>query len=431
MSGSTPSLSSVLIVQAQNAFNDNFVKLVLVGLAVTVAQGTVVGDNIEFILAALIPIPFILMAPIAGWLSDRYAKSKIIYLSLIAQLLIFVLIVGALFVRSVELAIFGYFLLAVQSTIFSPAKQGILKELVGSKGLGSANGLLQMLTMVGILAGMALGGGWFDTRLKAINAAGEIDIANAWPAAIVPVIAIGASCIIPLLLALIIRETPSHPEKKFHGTVFFSHFSDVAYVFQHEILRRTSLFIAFYWLVANFVALAFFGFAKELYPDVAEGGVSGASGRMFLILGGGLIVGSLIVAFITRGGNKLFLTIFGSMGMTASMIGIGTFTPETIPWFACIAAVGLSSGFFIVPLSAHLQDRIDEDHRGRVLSAVGLMAAVSGILAICVSIVMKKIGLSISSQVLIFATPVFVIGLLIAAIRKSKLEFPIGETVES
>ncbi len=35
----------VLLVQALNAFNDNFVKMLLVSLALTVAKGTQLGEN--------------------------------------------------------------------------------------------------------------------------------------------------------------------------------------------------------------------------------------------------------------------------------------------------------------------------------------------------------------------------------------------------
>ncbi|HRQ88475.1 MAG TPA: hypothetical protein PLA50_06740, partial [Bacteroidia bacterium] len=129
------SLGSVLVVQAHNAFNDNFVKLALITLTVTVAAGTATAKYIENILAAMIPLPFILFAPLAGWLSDRFAKSRVIQISLVAKLLIFGLFLFALSIRSVPLALFADFLFLVQSTLFSPAKFGILKEIVGSKRL--------------------------------------------------------------------------------------------------------------------------------------------------------------------------------------------------------------------------------------------------------------------------------------------------------
>ncbi|MEN8713893.1 MAG: hypothetical protein ABF384_03210, partial [Verrucomicrobiales bacterium] len=90
------SLGAVLFVQTQNAFNDNFVKFVLMGLAMAVAAGSAIGDNIEFVLAALIPLPFILLAPVAGFLSDRFSKKDVIWFCLLLQLLLFILIGAAI-----------------------------------------------------------------------------------------------------------------------------------------------------------------------------------------------------------------------------------------------------------------------------------------------------------------------------------------------
>lgn len=418
-SGAWLSLAAVLVVQAQNAFNDNFVKLVLIGLAVSAAAGTTIGDNIEFVLASMIPIPFILFAPVAGWFSDRYPKNRVIHIALILQLLIFALIAGSLLIKSVQLAIFGFFLLAVQSTLFSPAKQGILKEIVGSQKLGTANGLMQMLTMAGILGGMALGGGWFDGHLGKLNAENGVSAANAWDAALVPVFVIGLVSIIPLVIGFFIRRTPEHPLTKFKVSIFWSHFLDLKYLFSHAVLRRTGLLIAFYWLVANFLALAFFGFAKELYPDVAEGGVSSSSGRMFIVTGAGLIIGSLLVSFVTRKGNRLSLSVLGALVMAAGFAAMGTLPPESRIWFGSVALVGFASGFFVVPLNAHLQDQIAESHRGRVLSAQNLMGSLSGVFAIAASSVMKLAGLTVSMQTLVFVPLLILVGILLHRMLKS------------
>ncbi|MDP4790367.1 MAG: MFS transporter [Verrucomicrobiales bacterium] len=419
------SLTALLVVQAQNAFNDNFVKLVLIGLAVAAAAGTTIGDNIEFVLAAMIPLPFILLAPVAGWFSDRFSKNRVIYFALILQLLIFALIAASLLMKSVRFAVFGFFLLAVQSTLFSPAKMGIIKEIVGSSMLGTANGLMQMLTMVGILGGMAVGGGWFDGELHRLNEENGVSVDNAWGAALVPVIVIGLCSLLPLVLALFIRRTPEHPGAKFRKAIFRSHFLDLKYLFGHAVLRRTGLFIAFYWLVANFLGLAFFGFAKELYPDVAEGGVSSASGRMFMVIGAGLIVGSLLVSLFTKNGNRLGLSIFGGFVMAAGFAAVGTLTPESTPWFGAVALVGFASGFFVVPLNAHLQDQIAEDHRGRVLSAQNLMGSLSGIVAIVASSLMKLAGLTVSMQTLVFVPFIIIVSFqLHRMLRMSALKAP-------
>lgn len=63
----------LLLLTGLNAFNDNILKMLLVGLAPKVVEGSL-GRDIGLWLGAIILIPYILFAPLAGYLSDRYSK---------------------------------------------------------------------------------------------------------------------------------------------------------------------------------------------------------------------------------------------------------------------------------------------------------------------------------------------------------------------
>lgn len=412
------SLWSVLIVQAQNAFNDNFVKITLIGLALVVAEGTAIGDRIEHIMSALIPIPFILLAPIAGYYSDRFSKKQVIFLSLMAQLVIFLFIAVSVWFRNIPLAVFGFFLLAVQSTMFSPAKQGILKELVGSERLGFANGFLQMLTMVGILAGMWLGGEWFDHLLEGYNAETGASPENAWRAALIPILAIGASTLVPLALSFAIERTPDHPGTKFRKEIWWSHFVELGYLFSHRSIRIMALLLAFYWLVANFLALTVIGFARELFPDVAEGGTTSASSKMLAFVGVGLMAGSVMVSFLSRKKIQLGLAPIGAFGMAAGLAGLGLLEAGSTIWEYAFLFTGFASGFFLIPLAATLQDLPEEQHRGRVLAASNLLGSLSGVIAISISLLLRQAGISASIQVLVFVIPLALAGIYVLTLAK-------------
>ena len=54
------------------------------------------------------------------------------------------------------------FLIALQATFFSPAKYGILPEILPDSDLSRANGILEMSTFVAIVIGTALGSVLFD-----------------------------------------------------------------------------------------------------------------------------------------------------------------------------------------------------------------------------------------------------------------------------
>ncbi|MDF1851698.1 MAG: MFS transporter [Verrucomicrobiales bacterium] len=402
------SLGAVLVVQTQNAFNDNFVKFVLMGLAMAVAAGSAIGENIEFILAALIPIPFILFAPVAGFVSDRFSKKDVIWGCLLLQLALFILITIAIVVRSVEVAVFGYFLLAVQSTLFSPAKQGILKDIVGSEKLGFANGLMSMLTMVGILGGMWLAGQWFDHLLAGYNEVSPDDPDNGWKAAFPPVIGAGIASIVALVIGRIVVKTPAHPQETFSRGIWIRHFKHLRYLFGIRVLRNTALLITAYWLVANFLGINFVQFAKEIIPDASRAGRMTATAMMLFWVGGGLMIGSTIVSILSRNKIQMKLGPLGGIGMSIGLVGTGLFDPSSLWWNLSLGFIGFASGFYVVPLNAWLQDIAEAAHRARVISALNLMTALSGILAIGIGFLLKMAGLSASQQVLTFV-PLLVI----------------------
>ena len=118
------SLMLLLGLTGLNAFNDNILKMLLVGLAPKVVEGTL-GRDIGLWLGAIILLPYILFAPLAGYLSDRFSKRGVILGMLVLQSVVLlgagVSFRAALGETSVKLALGMFFLLALQSTIFLPA----------------------------------------------------------------------------------------------------------------------------------------------------------------------------------------------------------------------------------------------------------------------------------------------------------------------
>lgn len=403
------SFGSVLTVQTQNAFNDNLVKFVVIGLALAVAQGTAIGENIQFIMSALLPLPFILLAPLAGYYADHYSKRTVIYACLIAQMLIFIGIATAVWFHNLPAAIVGFFLLSVQSTFFSPAKQGILKDLVGSSRLAFVNGLMQMFTMLGILGGIWLGGIWFDTVL--------VNSGDPWHAALVPIGVIGLAALTPLIVGLFIEHSPPHKTVLFTPSIFVRHFIHLRQLFDQRTLRLTAIGISFYWFVAYFLGLVVVSFGLELHPDTAKGGATSASSTMSAIIGVGLMIGSSAVSVLSRKRIELGMVPIGGLGLTLGLLGLGLAPIGGRLFYLSLSFIGFSSGFFLVPLVACLQDEAEDKHRGRVLSAEALLTAIAGFLAIATGKGLQTLGLSASSQVLFFVPPMLIVTLFILKLQ--------------
>ena len=391
-----------MFVQTQNAFNDNIVKFTLIGMALAVAEGTWIGDNIVYLLGGLLPLPYILLAPVAGFASDRFSKRNVIVLCAVGQLLIFLLTAAAVWFRSVEIAVVGFFLLAVQSTFLNPAKQGIIKELLGSKRLGSANGLLQMFTMFGIIAGIWLGGNWFDSLLlKNNDLSPTTEADNAWSAAFAPIAIVGAIALLPLLATFLIKKTEPRAVAPFKSTLFLEHFKHLAHVWSVPNLRNSAVGIACYWFIAYIIGILLVLFAEELHPDAAKGGLMSETSMMTIKIGVGMAIGSSLVSALSRKRINLALVPRGGIGLALGLAGVGTFSPDSIYFDLSLGFIGFSGGFFLVPLTAFLQDEAEENQRGRVLSASALLTSLVAFFGIGAAMGLKGVGMSASTQTLL------------------------------
>ena len=113
-----------MISHTIGAFNDNVMKAMLPVMA-AVQFGKASMDMVNQQVSILLILPFVVFAPFAGWVADRFSKKKIIVFSLFGQLLGLGLLAGALYAENLEFSLAGFFLLSVQSAFLSPAKKGI------------------------------------------------------------------------------------------------------------------------------------------------------------------------------------------------------------------------------------------------------------------------------------------------------------------
>ncbi len=387
------SLALVLGATALNAFNDNILKMILIGLAPKVAKGAL-GSEIGAWLGAMILLPFVLFAPVAGWLSDRYAKRSVLIAMLVAQALI-LLLTGACFEvawgeTSILLALVTFFLLATQATFFSPSKMGILKELVGSRRLGVVSGWLQMVTMIGILSGLGVGGIWFDSLYASSG--------DPWGAAARPIWILFAVAVMALLAGLAIQRTPPHPEIRFRQAMWWEHFKNLRECLSDLPMRRAFFGNSTYWFVASMLAAMFVDIGLTLHPDPTSGGAASASSQMTLMVGIGTVVGSLIVAWVNRRGLQLGIIPLGALGLALALIWGGAVPVQVVDFDYALLAVGLLGGCYMVPIQTFIQDRAEAEKRGLVLSSMNLLDSIAGVLAVLLLVGLKALGFDFAGQ---------------------------------
>jgi acyl-[acyl-carrier-protein]-phospholipid O-acyltransferase / long-chain-fatty-acid--[acyl-carrier-protein] ligase len=370
------SLGLVLAVQALNAFNDNFVKMLLIAFAGAVAAGTELGDSMQVYLGAIFSVPYVFFAPVAGWLSDRYSKQRVIVWMQVVQVMVFGAFIAALWLHETQmtlwLSLVAFFLLATQATFFSPAKMGIIKELAGSKRLGPANGALQMTMFIGILSGMWAGGAWFGARLHDLN--------DPWSAAWVPLLVVSGLALLQIVGAVAIMRTPEHSTVDFHAGVWTEHFKHLKLVFGNRPIKLAAIGVSYFWFMSNAVGTILVTLSRERHPGDSAAAATALS-TMAAMLGIGIVVGSALASLSSKRRTEMGLVPIAGIGLGLATLLAGL-APQTGPLiYLGMVGIGVAGGAFMTPLYAFVQQRSHPDELARVLSAMNLMDCIASIVA--------------------------------------------------
>jgi len=373
---------SLLTLQTQNAFNDKAAQFLLIPLAGLLAfhakaRGEEVGflgQNMAYVLGALMVLPFILLAPLAGWLSDRFSKTMVIRGTLCLQFAVLLLLTLAVWMQHLPLAVFAFFLLSVESVLLSPAKKGITKELVGHSHLGFASGVLEMSVILAVCGGQIISGWWYDARLGSGH--------GTWEAAFFPLVLIAGGAFLSLGVSLVVERVPSIGKRRFEAQILWEHFGQLKMVWQDRRLRLSGVGIAFFWGFAGFINLL----AIQIGSEISGGGEGFATENSWLMLAasGGIAIGGVIASLVCKRKIELGLVPIGGLIMVlgSMALGLGPIKREWLMVWLAIAGGG--GALLLVPLNAYLQDICPPESRGKVLAGLNLLDCLAGLLAVAV-----------------------------------------------
>jgi len=362
---------SMIAQQTQNAFNDKMAQFILIPL------GGAVGFAVESEAGVLIALPFVLFAPVAGWISDRFSKRDVMLGSAFLQLAVLVSICAAVMLKNMPLALCGFFALAVQAAFFSPAKLGINKELVGSSHLGFATGIQQMTAMLAMLIGQIVAGWIYDHRYHSLGGTPD----HAWQAALGPLLVLTALSVPALLLAWIIPRVPAQGGGvKFSLKLTVSHFANLGGLWRDAPLRQASFGVAFFWGFAAFINLWSVKLAKAM-----TGGGEGfgtLSSEYMAAASLGMAGGFGFASYLLRRRIELGWVPVAGVAMTLLAALIVFIPPHGVVFLLALALLAFVAANFLAPLNAWMQDRYPAAKRGELQSAVNLQDCFAGIISV-------------------------------------------------
>jgi len=368
------SFAALTATQFLGAFNDNAFKQLVLLLAVAAAAGGgpewvsgsswAVGQALP---ATLFALPFVLFGALTGACADRFSKSRIIRLANLLEVAVMGLALVAFHQQSFEALLCVVFLMGTQSAIFGPSKYGAIQEIVGRPSLSPANALIQMSTMIAVLAGVMLGGVFlqnFGDRL--------------W----IPGLSYVGFALVGWWLSLGVEPlaaADSERQLTWNGLAELRRHWRVAA--GNSTLVLSILASGFFYLVAATLLLVvnLYGTWLGLGPEPTA-----MLNGMTVI---GIAIGSLVAGRISGERIEGGLVPLGLFGLGASLLAVAIAPDSVVLLRGVLVAAGFFAGLFSIPIRALIQGLPKDGQRGSILGLsemvdfIGILLA-SGVFAL-------------------------------------------------
>jgi acyl-[acyl-carrier-protein]-phospholipid O-acyltransferase/long-chain-fatty-acid--[acyl-carrier-protein] ligase len=380
-----------LVVLFVNAFIDLGHKIVIQNTVFKIYDGTT-QVILTALVNALILIPFILLFSPAGFISDKFPKHKVMQYSAWAELVAVLVILFAYYQGWFWLAFAMTLVLGIQAAIYSPAKYGYIRELVGDSHLAGANGVVQALTIISILGSTFVFSALFEFLLTDVLITDVKTIIThiaplGW--------ALVAFTLIELWMAYQLpdrQRTTAASSARFN----FSHYVSGAYLKRNlniiaarRVIWLPIVGLTLFWAISQAVLASFPAFAKDVLQETNTLVIQG----ILACTGIGIVMGSLIAGKLSKNYIELGLIPVGAGGF-ALLLGVIPALDSTMLMGITFMGMGLLGGLFIIPLNAMIQYHAKADELGTVLAGNNWLQNIGMIAFLGVTMLLASIGLS-------------------------------------
>ena len=343
-----PGFRAFFWTQFLGAFNDNFYKMVVS----LVALNLIAGDADHFyidLITLLFILPSVLFSGYAGHMADVHSKRAVLIAVKIFEILVMGSAIVAFLSARVEPMFVIVFLMGLHAAFFSPAKYGILPEMLPDAELSRGNGLLEMSTFVAIILGTSLSGPIY-TALKD---------RPAWIGLLLTAIAVLGA----LTSFGIAKVPPAGGSKLLRLNPFGEIWDGIKRLYPDKPLWLTVIGLSYFWFLGALVQLDMLYFGKDLLR-LNESHIT----LLGTFLAVGIGIGSLAAGRLSGDKVELGLVPLGSVAMGISLILLAHTGRSSVLTSAALILLGFSSGLFAVPLNSFLQQRSGRDEKGQLIA---------------------------------------------------------------
>lgn len=345
---------ALLATQFQGAFSDNVYKLIIIlSVPVFLDPQSYLQRFITPVCNLLFNIPWLIFPAIAGSIADKFSKQKVTVATKVWELLVMFMGGVSVFLRSPILLMFTLFLMAMQSAFFSPAKYGILPEILPESRLSWGNGHLNLWTFISIILGNAVGGILIDVFKGNLY---------------YPMFSMIALSSVGLITSLFVTPTsPVDPHRKIEINPYAGikeHFRTFA---KDRYLMLSMVGITYFWFAGALLMLNIVEYGKSELQNAS------AIGLLLAIIAIGIGLGSSAAGYLSRGKVELGLVVVGSVLMIILSFILSLPNLSMVSIVSFMFLIGFGAGLFDVPMMSMLQRQSPKTMRGGLIATNNLI----------------------------------------------------------
>jgi acyl-[acyl-carrier-protein]-phospholipid O-acyltransferase/long-chain-fatty-acid--[acyl-carrier-protein] ligase len=393
-----------LYTQFFSAFNDNLHAMAIgLYLAKASASSETEAGIWQSIIGAAFVVPFILLSPLAGSIADCYNKRTILILAKWTEILpVSISVLSAFLSPPAQYIgfVLGIFLMEVRAAFFSPAKYGILAEISRPDGLVRANGVVQMLTMVAIVSGEAMGG----------FALQGLDIRKTM------LLCLGVAVVGSLLAKYIPSGAPGNPVQRIQINPVGGVWETAREMRLDRVLVVTVFTLSAFWLVSYVFKMnipVFGRFALHIG--------SGQTSLLWAAVSVGIGLGAGLAALVRSSTESMGLVLPGVAGMAACSVAAWLWARDFASSAAVLGTLGVFGGLYLVPQTSIFQARSPADKRGAYLAVQNFANYSFMLLSAGLYALLKKFNLDSGQIFLLVGMGLVVVGVAQTALQPALL----------
>ncbi|RFP16095.1 MULTISPECIES: lysophospholipid transporter LplT [unclassified Duganella] len=348
---------TIMAAQFFSSLADNALLFVAIDLLVTMKSPAWITPLLKLSFTLF----YVLLAAFVGAFADSMPKGKVMFISNLIK------VGGCLLIFAHVHPLLAYALVGFGAAVYSPAKYGILTELLPAEKLVAANGWVEGLTVMSIIFGTVMGGKLVGGQVSSFLLGFDfpmIDTGIDTPPEAALCVVVG----IYMLAALFNTRIPDtgcvygHQER--NPIKLITDFANCYGLLWKDKLGQISLAVTtLFWGAAQTLQFIVLEWANRTLKLSYEQSTS-----LVGVVAIGVALGAVLSArFISL---RKSLSVI-PMGIAMGVIVISMVMVKSVALaYPLLILVGLLGGFFLVPMNALLQ------HRGHVLMSAGHSIAV-------------------------------------------------------